>query len=258
MSNQDEVEQAQNLKKQLIDAKKNRLVTNEPLLSQQEIDSLKPKTFKKKWENYWYYNKLKTLGVLIVIILVGLTIYSVVTRPKFDYNILIVTTTTLDKDKVFYEQAFKAFGKDLNVDGKVTVTVLPISFIQDPTLEQKQHVLELRTQLANEIVSGQSSIFITDDYCYNLIQPDSELEKSNKLFTSIKSIVPNSNILNDRFYIKDTDFSKTLKFKHTDDISISIRPTEVAKGDKKLYKQYQEDTELIKRIIMGEKTNEIK
>jgi hypothetical protein len=255
MSFDNELDQAKKLKKELIEAKKNKGKKGEPLISDEEIENLRPKTFGQKFENFWYHNSLKVFAVVLVLIISVATVYSIVSREKFDYTVLFVTSEALDKEAINYANAIKAYGVDVNGDNKVTVNVIPLAIVKETELKDIDFYLAVRSKLTAEIVSREISIFILDDYIYNMIEANDQQNKSAGMFADLNTIAKNENINKDRFLIKGSHFDKTLNFKHPDDYTISIRPTAVVKSDKKIFKQYQKDTELIKRIIKGERTD---
>lgn len=83
-----------------------------------------PKGFKAKWQNFWYHYKWPTIFGALAVVVVSILIAQMVTREHPDYHMIIASTKNLP---VPANEAFAAeleqYGRDLNGDGKVLVSV---------------------------------------------------------------------------------------------------------------------------------------
>ena len=83
-----------------------------------------PKGLKGKWANFWYHYKWVTLISLFAVVVLTVILVQMLTQEKEDYRLALVTekvvpTTVLEE----LEAELAAYGKDLNGDGKVLVSV---------------------------------------------------------------------------------------------------------------------------------------
>lgn len=259
MASNDNTNQYQKMQRDIFEVKAKKSIKEQPLLSQQEIEQLKPKTFKQKWENFWYHYKLMIFGVLFLLLILWMGIYYSVTSIKYDYEIIYVTSKVWQGDQQAFKDAFSKYGVDINGDNKVNVGITQITMpkVKDPeNIELDSAMIQ---KLALEIVGRDSSIFVFDDHTYDYIDKTFGTGKENKkikLFSLLNEIYQNKNTKNDRFYIAGTDFGKLLKVDVPKDFSISVRTISTVSDNEKLTKKYKNDLELIKNILKGEKKNE--
>ena len=130
-----------------------------------EAEKVCDMSFKKRWENFWYYNKL-TIGIVaFVVILVGMFIHDIVTRVEPDYTIGIVTDKYFLPDQLLeIEKRVEAVGKDVDGNGSVDVDVMLYQLSKD-----ENSPIDPNTQMANnarligDIDGVQSAIFLSDD-----------------------------------------------------------------------------------------------
>ena len=121
-----------------------------------------PKTPKGKWENFWYHYKWHTLGIAAAVIVLTVLIVQLATRPKYDYQVMLVTQSSLiyGEEKVMVEELAK-YGRDVNGDGKVTVSVEAV-YLDGAG----QIAMANQTKLITRIAAGDMMFFSMDPKSY--------------------------------------------------------------------------------------------
>lgn len=132
---------------------------------------------KKKRENFWFYYKWHVIIGTFIVLLAVWTIHDVVSKVNPDYTIGFITTKTYSSDALTkLEKELAVKGKDLNGDGQVVVSVSAYNVAAtddtsaDPTMQQAAV-----TKMAGDLQTGESMIFIVDDYNLKRYQAESPI-----------------------------------------------------------------------------------
>ena len=123
--------------------------------------------FKKWWLNYWYHYKFRTIMGALLIAIAAVAVHSVVTMPKYDYNVYLFLSkdTVLNIHTAIAETAAQ-YGEDLNGDGEVKVKVIDCSFSPTNTTDSVGKI----SMLTAELSLANGYIFITDEYRFDYIK----------------------------------------------------------------------------------------
>lgn len=121
-----------------------------------------PKGFKGKWANFWYHYKWVTLISLFAVVVLTVILVQMLTQEKEDYRLALVTekvvpTTVLEE----LEAELAAYGKDLNGDGKVLVSVENL-YIGG----QDQMAMANQQKFILYLSAGDPMFFAFDDYAF--------------------------------------------------------------------------------------------
>lgn len=102
-----------------------------------------PKTFKEKWDNFWYQYKLRVIAIVLVVAIFAVCISQCVSRPDYDIKMVYFSYTPVFDDQLnLVEDYFKQITPDLNEDGEVLVQVVNCSFSNtDGNLQYKSNML---------------------------------------------------------------------------------------------------------------------
>lgn len=123
-----------------------------------------PKTFKGKWDNYWYLYKWQTLGALFAIVVLAVCISQAFSKNDPDYHIVMATSGYISETAVNkIEAALQKYGKDLDGDGKVEVMVETLDFDS----EQPSYTVAAQTKLAAYLSSGDVMFYVFDKDTYD-------------------------------------------------------------------------------------------
>lgn len=121
-----------------------------------------PKGLKGKWANFWYHYKWVTLISLFAVVVLTVILVQMLTQEKEDYRLALVTekvvpTTVLEE----LEAELAAYGKDLNGDGKVLVSVENL-YIGG----QDQMAMANQQKFILYLSAGDPMFFAFDDYAF--------------------------------------------------------------------------------------------
>lgn len=84
-----------------------------------------PKTFREKWENYWYHYKWVTIGCIAGAVILAVLIGQMLTVDRADYTMLLVTDKAYTTPQLeAMEQWMAQYGEDVDGDGKVEVEIV--------------------------------------------------------------------------------------------------------------------------------------
>ncbi len=84
-----------------------------------------PKTFKEKWDNYWYHYKWLTLGCVAGAVVLVILVVQMLTVDRPDYTLMLVTNKAYMPQQIqALEQWVAQYGEDVDGDGEVEVEIL--------------------------------------------------------------------------------------------------------------------------------------
>lgn len=88
---------------------------------------------KERLSNFWYYNKIKILAALFVIVLFTVCIAQCAQAVNYDYKIVVYLKNTALNDGQLQSvrDYFAKFGQDLNGDGKVNVGTINCTYYSE-------------------------------------------------------------------------------------------------------------------------------
>jgi len=208
----------------------------------------KPETPKGKWENYWYHYKWHTIGIVLGVAFVAFFVYSMVTREKYDYRLMFISSKPVTEQTTkIIETELAKYAKDLNGDKKSNVSVMPIELNSEENNINPQILQANTTKYMAELSTGEIMVFIVDKVNYdanieNEILCDRNGEKATK-DTPIEQVA---------YPVKDTEIGKTLKENGLeDDYYICFRVFNGTKDDKndKKAENNKQSHELINRYL---------
>lgn len=141
------------------------------LITSDESVRIVPKTFKEKWDNYWYHYKMLTFGIAFVAVLVICFACQMIFRVHYDTNIIFVSEYPVDIVRADTEEGWKQFVVDKTQNGKIDLMVNPLQFDteskygdQNPNLVQASYV-----KLSGHLSSLDGFVFVTDEHSYDFL-----------------------------------------------------------------------------------------
>ena len=214
------------------------------LNAQQPAIVIKEKeNFKKKLDNFWFYNKYKVyVGIFIVIVLI-VTISQCASNKKADMSILYVSDYSLtDQQTTAMQNALAKYTTDLDKNGQVVVEITPISVGAsiDPQLDEAG-----QQKLMAELATGDSLVFLVNDEQYKSLLSQNAFENIKKLYPDIAGIEDY------RMSWKDLAIRKLPDFKGMpDDMYFVLRKVSGVSGRSKSQIAYEKASEsFLKKII---------
>ena len=122
---------------------------------------------RKKWNNWWYYNKWLVLGGVIAAVLVFDFAHSlyVSRHNQPDFQIACVGTPLPQGTADALTEALRAIGPDLNGDGQVLVQVNSYAVYpaEEDAAPDPAMLAAAQTRLIADIQSGDSFLFLLED-----------------------------------------------------------------------------------------------
>lgn len=247
------------LKKQLAEEKKRSTEKPEPQNSSEELTEAEryrkenaPKTFKEKWDNYWYHYKGRTFALTFGGVLLLILVFNIVFQTQYDINVVLATSDNMSEVENGYINGLKQYAVDVNQNGSVDLTATSL----EVTSGGNNGMLEIamRMKLSTSLMSDNISVFIVDDEIYDYI-----VSEEPGLFVNLEELYPdNPNIEGQRYYIKGTPLEQAINLKGIpNDYSVCIRESSwyEEKNDEDVMKTYEGCLQMVKNIITDQKTN---
>lgn len=170
-----------------------------------------------KWlSNFWYHYKFRTILCLFLAVVVGVSIFEIATREKYDLTVYLYLSQGISDDverslEETIEQIYKENGEEKNVQ--------VINFSYDPYSNNGDSKMSYASALTGEIQMKKNFLFITDSYRFEeLNENDSFINLFNKedFFNKYD---------NKAFSIKETNFeSKFIKNLKENNIEVKKMP----------------------------------
>ena len=170
-----------------------------------------------KWlSNFWYHYKFRTILCLFLAVVVGVSIFEIATREKYDLKVYLYLSQGISDDverslEETIEQIYKENGEEKNVQ--------VINFSYDPYSNNGDSKMSYASALTGEIQMKKNFLFITDSYRFEeLNENDSFINLFNKedFFNKYD---------NKAFSIKETNFeSKFIKNLKENNIEVEKMP----------------------------------
>lgn len=128
--------------------------------------------FKAKMAHIWTYYKWWILGTIAAVLLIGGTIYEVVTRPSYDLEIGYYSEKYVsDETLQAMESYFSQFVEDIDGDGQKTVKIYSVS--ASMAGESAEAQMAIQTKFMAELSAGSYPVFFFDETFYQMLQQDS-------------------------------------------------------------------------------------
>ena len=137
---------------------------------QKAKEKVKALPLKEKIKHYWGYYKYYVIGVLLVAIAIGTTVYQKVTTPKPDLEVLIFADEYMSEDmKTPIKETVEnfAFVKNQELFAEVTLTEIP--FHDSSRYEELQGSC---AKLMAELSTGKRKIYILDQVVFDYVIKD--------------------------------------------------------------------------------------
>lgn len=170
-----------------------------------------------KWlSNFWYHYKFRTILCLFLAVVVGVSIFEIATREKYDLKVYLYLSQGISDDvECSLEETIEQIYKENDEEKNVQV----INFSYDPYSNNGDSKMSYASALTGEIQMKKNFLFITDSYRFEeLNENDSFINLFNKedFFNKYD---------NKAFSIKETNFeSKFIKNLKENNIEVEKMP----------------------------------
>ena len=128
--------------------------------------------FKAKMAHIWTYYKWWILGTVAAVLLIGGTIYEVLTRPSYDLEIGYYSEKYVSDETIqAMESYFSQYVEDIDGDGQKTVKIYSVS--SSMAGESAEAQMAIQTKLMAELSAGSYPVFFFDETFCQMLQQDS-------------------------------------------------------------------------------------
>ncbi len=127
----------------------------------------KPTTAKGKIENAWYHYKGIIIALPLVIALLTYIVVDLVTKPVYDYTVLVHGATAVQKTDIDeIEKYLVSVGTDIDGNGEVQVLIINTSFDLDSPDPRAGYGKNQKFNI--EVMNNQAKIFIVDKKVFDM------------------------------------------------------------------------------------------
>lgn len=117
------------------------------------------RSFKQKWEDFWYYHKTTVIICVVLVIVFSMFISQFTSQVETDLNISIVTADVLTESSINFNEYFSDKLQDSNADGEKNITLTRLFITNAEEDEANESALQsLEAQLA-----GRGSVIFMFD-----------------------------------------------------------------------------------------------
>lgn len=214
-----------------------------------------------KWlENFWYHYKFHTIGAAVILFTVIVSGYQLLSREKYDYNIMYAGPQVIAVQDLYYIQdAFEQVADDYDKNGEVAVCVDDILILSPEEIQDAKDrgvMLNLdflnqsTTEYYQQIMVGNDIICMLSPYAYDMVYGEDGFLPLNEIFDEI----PEAAYGDCGILLSKTDFGKEFNGINDlpEDTILCIRRINTLakfKGEKKTRDIHAANVELFKKIV---------
>lgn len=133
-------------------------------------EMVKNMTIKEKFAHFWNYYKIHTIVTLVVLGLIGVTVYQFVTTEEYDLEIEFYGTRMVSEEQAAaLEDYLKDYVDDMDGDGEKTVKL-----IRTGSLSEMGAAGYGNMKFTAELAAGQYAIYILNEEMYDLYMKNDE------------------------------------------------------------------------------------
>lgn len=96
---------------------------------------MEKKSFKSKWDNYWYYYKFHTLAGIFLLVVIAIIVISCTNRDG-EVELTLVDTTALVVDSDMKEKIYQDFSEEYDLDKSGLLIKSQADYVDDITAER--------------------------------------------------------------------------------------------------------------------------
>ena len=143
-------------------------------------EMVKSLSFKDKVKHFWEYYKWHTIVSIIVVIMIGTTIYQVATTEKYDLEIAYYGKVAITEEQTAQlSQYLSQYIEDVDGDGEKKVNILSTVIDME---EPSEYQMAVSQKFMAELAAGVHGAYIFDEWFYNYAGPESDLGAVEEAF----------------------------------------------------------------------------
>ena len=221
----------------------------------QQEEELRPKTFKEKWDNYWYHYKLVTWLAVFVVFVVGWFVKDIFFGEKYDLVINIASKYTFSAINEEMGSDAAQYAEDYDGNGKKSVQVNEMQVNYDGTGGTNQTTMVGEQKILAVLNAGVDLVFILDKQTYDQLIGSNDGET---IFTDLSEHYPDQPELvqGDKVLMKQTELGKKWRMDAVDsELYLCVRKIEGSvKDDQETREEYEDALNIVDHIDKGEAT----
>ena len=126
-------------------------------------EMVKNMTFKEKLAHFWNYYKIHTIVTLVILGLIGVTVYQIASNEEYDLEIEFYGTRMVSEEQAAaLEEYLKDYVDDIDGDGEKTVNVVRTGSLSEMGAPGYGNM-----KFTAELAAGQYNIYILNEEMYN-------------------------------------------------------------------------------------------
>lgn len=209
-----------------------------------------PKTFKQKWDNYWYHYKYHTFGIIAVIILFSSLFLNILIPQKYDASLTLLSQYSFEGASVLINEGIDGLLDDYDNNKKISLnlSILQVEHGDNKTLDPQVFQANQAKLLAN--------LSVGDQFLFMIDQANIDYLKANGIiFADLTQYSASENIIDKTKYsLKDTHVSEQIGLTSTlDDMYLCLidKSTydEKRQSQEKFIDLYTRDENFLKNMI---------
>lgn len=206
-----------------------------------------PKTFREKWDNFWYHYKMHVIAGIIVFALLLSMVLSFVLQTRYDASLTILSEVSFDGAFDLINQDIGKVLVDYDDNGESLLRINPIQMAKPGSNVQ----VDPRSAMANQaklmgiLSDRQSYLYMLEDYSYG------ELKELGVEFLDLTTLSSSERIDGDKYSLKDSKFSELIQLNQMmDDMYLCLIDIKVFdKIKEKQQKAYDNEVNFLNKII---------
>jgi len=187
----------------LIEARKvKNTVPDGELQKQEDDEKIVPKTFKEKWDNYWYHYKGVTLGGLFAAVVAFAFIWQMTHPTVYDCSFSVVTVFPFGSFQEELKEVLVSHMDDYTGDGEKNLELVVYSVVDPDDKEavtDAQSVMAEQMKLMARLSTGEDYLFLVDELGYERVHDQMEMS-----FLDLSELYDSGHIEGDKYCLNGT------------------------------------------------------
>lgn len=137
-------------------------------------EMVKNLSFKDKVKHFWEYYRIHTIVVLVAAILIGVTVYQVATREKYDLSVAYYGAYPITAEQeLAVEEYLSSMVDDIDGNGEKKVDFVPV--VSDMNSDNGEYQMALAQKFMAEMAAAVHNAYIFDEEYLNYAGPESDM-----------------------------------------------------------------------------------
>lgn len=218
----------------------------------QDEEMFVPKTFKEKWDNYWYHYKLVTWLAVFAVFVVGWFVKDIFFGPKYDLVVNIASKYTFSAINEDMGKDAATYAEDYDGNGKRAVQVSEMQVNYDGTGSNDQATMVGEQKILAVLNAGEDMVFILDGQTYDQLIGSND---GKTIFADLSALYPDlpELVQGDKVLIQQTELGKEWRMNAVDsELYLCVRKIEGnVKDSEKTQKKYEDALNFVDHVIKG-------